>query len=254
MAISLFATNSDKDEWKNSPGIFVFCWALFPFLFFSFSQSKLPGYILPSVPPAFLLISRSVSRLFASSRLRSAIWLGVTGAALAAVAGVSARALTMNGRLYNVPDARVMTLEGLALGGGILVAALSVWKRHIQAFAAVVLLVVALVAFMIIGMLPAASAGLSTRNIAHESFLLNPTGNDVAVYGLDRDRSYGLNYYFGRELPEWTGNAPQPEWLFTSEGEGIKLLRPGDQIFRGSEAAALRVVLIHTSSSGKNSH
>src|SRR5262249_27057555 len=36
--------------------VFLLAWILFPILFFSFSSSKLPGYILPVVPPALLLI------------------------------------------------------------------------------------------------------------------------------------------------------------------------------------------------------
>ena len=34
---------------------FLVLWALIPILFFSFSQSKLPGYILPSIPPITIL-------------------------------------------------------------------------------------------------------------------------------------------------------------------------------------------------------
>ena len=34
---------------------FLVLWALIPIIFFSFSQSKLPGYILPSIPPITIL-------------------------------------------------------------------------------------------------------------------------------------------------------------------------------------------------------
>src|SRR6202041_2528578 len=37
--------------------IFAFCWLLVPVLFFSISQSKLPGYILPAVPAGALLLA-----------------------------------------------------------------------------------------------------------------------------------------------------------------------------------------------------
>jgi 4-amino-4-deoxy-L-arabinose transferase-like glycosyltransferase len=37
--------------------VFALAWLLLPILFFSFSSSKLPGYVLPSVPPAALLIA-----------------------------------------------------------------------------------------------------------------------------------------------------------------------------------------------------
>src|SRR5208283_925607 len=43
--------------------LFALCWALFCLLFFSISKSKLPGYILPAVPPIGLLLSRAYVRL-----------------------------------------------------------------------------------------------------------------------------------------------------------------------------------------------
>ncbi len=38
--------------------LLALCWALFCLVFFSISKSKLPGYILPAVPPIALLLSR----------------------------------------------------------------------------------------------------------------------------------------------------------------------------------------------------
>ena len=35
-------------------------WAFVPFVFFSFSRSKLPGYILPMVPPIAMLIAKEI--------------------------------------------------------------------------------------------------------------------------------------------------------------------------------------------------
>jgi len=43
--------------------LLALCWALFCLLFFSISKSKLPGYILPAVPPIGLLLSRAYVRL-----------------------------------------------------------------------------------------------------------------------------------------------------------------------------------------------
>src|SRR6202042_2304508 len=34
---------------------FLVLWAFIPIIFFSFSESKLPGYILPSIPPITIL-------------------------------------------------------------------------------------------------------------------------------------------------------------------------------------------------------
>lgn len=42
---------------------FAFVWLLVPLLFFSFSSSKLPGYILPALPAATLLIGERLARV-----------------------------------------------------------------------------------------------------------------------------------------------------------------------------------------------
>src|SRR5579863_4161392 len=51
------ATNAKRKP--NRPGDafpeFLVIWAFIPIIFFSFSQSKLPGYILPSIPPITIL-------------------------------------------------------------------------------------------------------------------------------------------------------------------------------------------------------
>ncbi len=48
-------------SWSNSPGLFFACWTFFPLLFFSVSQSKLPGYILPAIPAARTTICGDLS-------------------------------------------------------------------------------------------------------------------------------------------------------------------------------------------------
>src|SRR5260221_12414303 len=58
-----------KQSFKNrlnlgATGIFLLSWSLFPCIFFTFSKSKLPGYILSVIPVLALVCSRSVSRVF----------------------------------------------------------------------------------------------------------------------------------------------------------------------------------------------
>src|SRR6195256_2553031 len=47
------AFSSPEDSWQ----LFLLIWMLVPILFFSASQSKLPGYILPAVPAGALLVA-----------------------------------------------------------------------------------------------------------------------------------------------------------------------------------------------------
>jgi 4-amino-4-deoxy-L-arabinose transferase-like glycosyltransferase len=42
---------------------FLVLWALFPIVFFTFSKSKLPGYILPSIPPVTILTGDYLNRI-----------------------------------------------------------------------------------------------------------------------------------------------------------------------------------------------
>jgi 4-amino-4-deoxy-L-arabinose transferase-like glycosyltransferase len=42
---------------------FLVLWALFPIIFFTFSESKLPGYILPSIPPVTILTGDYLNRI-----------------------------------------------------------------------------------------------------------------------------------------------------------------------------------------------
>ena len=50
--------------------VFAFAWFLFPFVFFSFSGSKLPGYILPILPAAALIVGERLWRFSADGQRR----------------------------------------------------------------------------------------------------------------------------------------------------------------------------------------
>jgi 4-amino-4-deoxy-L-arabinose transferase-like glycosyltransferase len=59
---------------------FALAWLVFPLVFFSFSGSKLPGYILPVLPAAALIVGRQLRRLHSDSgswplRTTAAIYL-----------------------------------------------------------------------------------------------------------------------------------------------------------------------------------
>ena len=55
-----------KDLWQrlDDKNIFLIVWVVLPFLFFSFSSSKLPQYLLPIYPPLALLSGQTIASLF----------------------------------------------------------------------------------------------------------------------------------------------------------------------------------------------
>lgn len=68
--------------------LFALAWVLFPVVFFSFSGSKLPGYILPTIPAASLLIASALTN--ANEGKRSSYLFNATGVLclIMSVAGV----------------------------------------------------------------------------------------------------------------------------------------------------------------------
>jgi 4-amino-4-deoxy-L-arabinose transferase-like glycosyltransferase len=69
--------------------IFAFVWVLVPVVFFSFSGSKLPGYILPALPAALILAAEQVKRFTNAQKTRALIvrvtaWVILIGIFIAA--------------------------------------------------------------------------------------------------------------------------------------------------------------------------
>ena len=64
---------------------FAFAWMLVPLVFFSFSGSKLPGYILPSLPPALVLTALYLDRFVRKKPGRVNVVLATAAATFALV-------------------------------------------------------------------------------------------------------------------------------------------------------------------------
>ena len=84
-----------SDDAANKSRVFALAWLLVPIVFFSFSGSKLPGYILPSLPAAALLAGERVTALISGKSLShksvSGLTMRLTAAMLLllAVAGIA---------------------------------------------------------------------------------------------------------------------------------------------------------------------
>jgi 4-amino-4-deoxy-L-arabinose transferase-like glycosyltransferase len=65
--------------------LFAFSWMLVPLVFFSLSGSKLPGYILPAVPPCLVIAAVYVWGFVRGSSRRKSIVIGLAGATFAVI-------------------------------------------------------------------------------------------------------------------------------------------------------------------------
>jgi 4-amino-4-deoxy-L-arabinose transferase-like glycosyltransferase len=222
--------HSEKN--KNSPTFFLACWVLFTLFFFSFSQSKLPGYILPSIPPAVLLIARSFARqieqpmkgmrlLLASVAVLFPVLIGIAGARLLQTIG--------GWKGFFIGGERSGVLVGIvtAVLGGALIAGFSLsrkWNAALCVEAGTIAMLVLIANGMV---MPRVDELISVRSVAAGlSRMYDVKSNEIAVYQLPRDYKYGLNYYFGKDLPEWSSeNTNAPILIFTVDSDIYQEIR-----------------------------
>ncbi len=195
----------------DSVDIFFACWALFPVLFFSLSQSKLPGYILPAIPSTMILLSHWVSKSIANNTKTVFATVGIAGALLLLVASKWG-AIFVGGIEELFPNQHVQTgFVVVLLGVGIVLLALK--KRPVAALLLLTLLVASIVEFANFDLLPELDNQISSRPLAERLIRDGVSGDDLAIYELPRSWKYGLDYYMNRELPDWVPGKSEPEWI-----------------------------------------
>ena len=184
-------------------------WAVVVVLFFSTSQSKLPGYILTAVVALGVLVARVADRAFEEpsgrgSRilLRGAAALAVVAAMLAAVLLVGVlepdwirRSFRIRSREFDrlIPALRPLAVTVIAIGTAALVA---VVRRSLRlAMTAMFLLPVALLTVCFGGLTEYAERG-SARSLAHALPSL-PAGAEIACV---ESFPGGLPFYLGRTV------------------------------------------------------
>jgi 4-amino-4-deoxy-L-arabinose transferase-like glycosyltransferase len=218
-----------KKTWSDSPGFFFACWAVFPILFFSASQSKLPGYILPAIPALALLCSVGGARAFQRSRAASvliAVGLSICWLALAIFVLVKANHISISGteRSAWLPFAEAAMLITVLL---VLIILRAGSGRNLRLVVGICsLLVVAATVMANLRILPALDPYVSAR--PHADFLRHDLRPDrIFTFQLSRSWSYGLAFYFRRELPEWSPGDPEAALVLTTRKGLAEIVKAG---------------------------
>lgn len=185
--------------------IFLFLWALIPIAFFSLSHSKLPGYILPSIPALLILAAVAVHRR--TARGESPRWPSITAHALLLAA--IAVALCVAPRLaFKLPlSAANLMIAALAGTAVFLAAALPLLTAGWRMLRFVTLLPLILaVGFLLRGFAPAVDATQSTRPIAELLQQIDQPGDlPLATFHLSRNTAFGLAFYLDRPVVPYEG-------------------------------------------------
>jgi 4-amino-4-deoxy-L-arabinose transferase-like glycosyltransferase len=217
-----------EGRWRDSPALFFACWALTPILFFSFSESKLPGYILPSIPPLTLLLAATLAERLSPGGEAPRLWVALVAATfplLSLPAGYwLGRVLGDSG-----PAAERAWLEllGLAAVGGLISALLAWARRERAAVTAVAVLMAALIVGATLRLLPVLDPHLSARAAARVTLAEPGAAARTAVFGVDRWLHLGLEFYLDRPVPAWTPDASAPSWVWTTAARAPELQQAG---------------------------
>ena len=216
----------------DSPGFFFACWAIFPIVFFSFSQSKLPGYILPVVPPLALLCGVALERRIETCR-SARPWILVAAAATVLALYIAAPYLgyrflpdLMNSQNWHARGRILQSYGAIIFLASLLFLVLRSPRLALSSICASALFL-ALMANDTLRLAEVRSDDqFSARRIAASPQVRPPYNKDpIALYRAHRNWEYGLNFYFGRVIPEWSPQIPGPAVVFTSPAGLLDLER-----------------------------
>ncbi len=173
---------------------FLVLWALFPVIFFSFSGSKLPGYILPSIPPIAILTG---DYLFRIRRAGIPPWLLNTHAALTGFV-TFVFLLCPQYMVYQriIPAPRIFVWAAvLGIAAALLV--IFVGRRFgVQHIRLVTMVPLAALLYFLLGMNGhLLDLNYSARPLARQIAQASPPGTEVSVLDVRRDIVYGLAFY-----------------------------------------------------------
>jgi 4-amino-4-deoxy-L-arabinose transferase-like glycosyltransferase len=181
---------------------FLVLWALFPIVFFTCSKSKLPGYILPSIPPLTILTGDYLNRIRRVGLPQWLLWSH--GAACALVAFVIV--LAPQHMVYDtlVPPVRWLVIASAAA----LLVLFSVVKTIrlggiAQVRSATLLPVLAALVFLLGFHGHDLDLNYSARPLAREMQQQAPEVHLVAVQDVKRDMVYGLAFYRNEQPIEY---------------------------------------------------
>ena len=193
---------------------FLLVWLIVPILFFSISQSKLPGYILPAIPAGVLLAALYVQRCTADER-RPGLWVAIFHSTVAAAPIVPALMIQ-----YLVLQHRLPWGRGAAISvvlAAILAIGLTLTLRSRLGFAGLrfTLVPVALAVLAVLRLgAPALDATLSARPIANEISAMEKQRLPLAVFQVSREVEFGLAFYRNEIVQRYeAGEIPSSEHL-----------------------------------------
>jgi 4-amino-4-deoxy-L-arabinose transferase-like glycosyltransferase len=198
--------------------VFACCWLVVPVVFFSISQSKLPGYILPAVPAGAVLLADYLRR---NCEPRSSVskWVAALHGLVAAAPIVPALLIVYVITQHRLPAGRPM-LAALAIAFVLCAAmALTLVSRlglGMLRFVTLIPVVLVVAAALKLGA-TVLDQTLSARPLAVELAGVETHRLPLALYGVPRELEYGLAFYRNQTITRYeSGTVPAEEHLLVA--------------------------------------
>jgi hypothetical protein len=227
---------------------FLVLWALIPVIFFSFSRSKLPGYVLPSIPPITILTG---DYLFRRRKPGLNRWILLGHAAVCGTMTIAVLllpwfvahsfAMPPLRAIFATPNLAIPPLHAIiaavlaAIGAGLLILIVTkgfgvAWLRPATCWILVVLVLFIYGVGPFFG-IPQVSATkrviqlldrtYSARPLAEKLAEAAPAGETVAVFHVRRDIEFGLAFYRDHEVVNYDeSGVPDEQHLLVARVQG----------------------------------
>jgi 4-amino-4-deoxy-L-arabinose transferase-like glycosyltransferase len=209
---------SPQPDLQPQLNLLACCWLIVPVVFFSLSQSKLPGYILPALPAGAVLLADYL-RQHAQQEQALRKWMAVSHALVAAAPMVPALTIVYVITQHHLPRGRPMLFAlGVAfvLGAGIAFTLSSRLGLRMLRFVTLIPVVLAVAAVLKMGS-SAIDATLSARPLALDLAGVETHQMRLAVCGTSRELEYGLAFYGNQPVARYeSGAVPAGEHLLVA--------------------------------------
>jgi 4-amino-4-deoxy-L-arabinose transferase-like glycosyltransferase len=206
---------------------FLLAWALFCVVFFTISRSKLPGYILPAVPPLALIICRAAT----SPTLGKRRSLALAALATAALFG-GAFVLLLKGADQLLKNLVAFTplLELVLLFfavANLFLGAFYLFSRRSAAIIAPAVTLLLAFQLMDFALEMTPLSVLSPRYLATQIQVNQLPLDALRVSNLRRATRYGLNFYLRTDLQEWNHDPSREVYVLTTGSLGCSVAPEG---------------------------
>ena len=203
---------------EDALNAFLVIWLIVPVIFFSISASKLPGYIVPSLPAGTLLLAEYVRRHVRDDEPLPTlvIVLHSVAAALPVVPAMMLQYIVLQHRLPWNKATVISCGFAVILATGIAITLRGQLGLRVLRFVTLVPVVLALAAVLRLGA-PALDATLSVRPLAAEISRMETRPVPLAVLRVTRETEYGLQFYRDQNIDRYElGDVPSGEHLLVA--------------------------------------